>query len=71
MKPSQRIQEIFNEMAKKTLYPKSSELPAILQYLDEKYEKNKPCEHSNTTLEIENHAWLECRDCHVLLAKSF
>lgn len=54
-KPSKRIKEIVRE---KLGYEElTTELEIIAQYLDEQYEKNKPCEHKNITDD------LVCEDC--------
>jgi len=48
MKPSLKIQEIYHNLVKdeKDINYISNALPrAILQYFDEEWEKNKPCEH--------------------------
>ncbi len=51
MKPSERIKEILEDFAKnRNYYPNDASVfsQAIIDYLDEEAEKNKPCEHKET-----------------------
>lgn len=51
MLPSERIQEIFKDLKKKdTAQRVHTYLSAVIEYLDEQYEKNKPCEHKEIEL---------------------
>lgn len=52
MKPSERVQEIFGELSRKNPLSEVNAVRAIVQYLDEQYEKNKPCEHLETEHEL-------------------
>ncbi len=59
MKPSERIYQIHRELGTIT---------AIIQYLDEEYEKNKPCEHkSYQVLPSGNNV---CMDCDVIFIRN-
>lgn len=57
MKPSDRIKEILQS---KSIYGSLNE--AIVQYLDEQYEKQKPCEHKNKNWVSMIDAFI-CKDC--------
>lgn len=70
MKPSQRIQEIREEL--QIRFPGSAsnlwETEAVIMYLDEVYEKNKPCEHKYS-YQVEGYGdiyYNVCDDCGVL-----
>ncbi len=65
MKPSEKIKKIIEEKYKTSI--KSRQICAILEYLDEEHEKNKPCEHKNSYQEESPlHAYNVCNDCGVL-----
>lgn len=66
MKPSERILEIWKELVNKGA--KNPDMQkSILHYLDEEYEKNKPCEHEET--EVWNDMDV-CKKCNILIGKS-
>lgn len=52
MKPSLKIEEIRRAMSDKSgiTVELAHIIPAIIQYLDEEYERNKPCEHKTTEI---------------------
>ena len=58
MKPSERIKEILRTPDKNGFY--TSETGAILAYLDEPHEQQKPCEH---TEKIAWKKYMVCKKC--------
>lgn len=50
--PSERVRELYQEQVKLKPELRGVDLItwAIVEYLDEQYEQQKPCEHSNKTL---------------------
>lgn len=75
MKPSERINQIIREGGNEVnldgpgSYYKISKNEAIIQYLDEEYEKNKPCDHKNSYIVDSIHrdiCYNVCEDCGVL-----
>jgi len=58
MLPSERIEELFCQEKYWSNLPK-----AIITYLDEQYEKNKPCEHRSSTGTIHSNGQLLCDKC--------
>lgn len=61
--PSKRIYEIAKEMDTYLGNEVLTSVPAIIQYLDEEYEKNKPCEHEETE------SWndyMVCKKCKIM-----
>lgn len=66
MKPSERIKEIFYELNTKNDFGfEKNIIDSIIQYLDEEYEKNKPCEHKNTHDSADG-LYDVCKDCGVV-----
>lgn len=62
MKPSERIKEIYDSFEEDKHIGVKHHF-AIIQYLDEQYEQNKPCQHKN----IEDFKGLDsCKDCGVV-----
>lgn len=47
MKPSDIIQELYDRYRDKGNTSQDASINAIIQYLDEQYEQNKPCEHKS------------------------
>lgn len=77
MKPSERINRIFADLKNKNRKRKLIEekelfIQSILNYLDEEYDKNKPCEHkSSYQVEGFNDVYYNvCNDCGVLFLAS-
>lgn len=70
MKPSEIIQEIYKSklpedtMGEDQTYLSRIKINSIIQYLDEEYTKNKPCEHEFQTKETN-----ECLKCHLLVVR--
>lgn len=67
MKPSLQIREIAKKINKdpnaNDLQYVIVEIQAILDYLDEEYERNKPCEHEETE------SWNDyiiCKKCKIM-----
>lgn len=66
MKPSEKIQELAEstDMDFSIRGTTSGYITAILQYLDEQWEKNKPCEHGETDKNVMGDiACLTCSSC--------
>ena len=67
MLPSKKIQEIIEKAGTESdldgpgYYYKLSKADAIIKYLDEEYEKNKPCEHEE--LHCYSSSMNECDGC--------
>lgn len=57
-KPSERISEIENQDNN------TNRTDAIIQYLDEQHEQNKPCEHKNILTHSEGYDI--CQDCNLV-----
>ncbi len=57
MKPSERVlkwAKFFNEQTRKENSSLENTLSAIIQVMDEEYEKKQPCEHIGTDTEFIN-----------------
>lgn len=68
MKPSDRLKELFIQDKKENPQNNSiaSSLNALVNYLDEEYERNKPCEHEET----EAHGFYKvCKKCNCLVGQ--
>lgn len=67
-KPSERIYQIARERGLSKQFPAWNDTDIILQYLDEEYEKNKPCEHKDSyTVDSTSDVYYNvCNDCGVL-----
>lgn len=65
MKPSERIEEwrVFFKNNRPNETALENTLSAIVTYLDEQYEQQKPCEHKNTE---DIHGIKHCLDCRLL-----
>lgn len=62
MKPSERIKQIREGMTG-WIDP----IEPIMQYLDEEYEKNKPCEHEWETSGMETFMGVKvCKKCRII-----
>lgn len=74
MKPSQRIREIHLELEKSYNDPITKLMGfddtfhrAVLNFLDEEYERNKPCEHKSAYQVDQNDVYYNvCNDCGIL-----
>lgn len=68
MKPSERIEEIHKELNDRNSPRYSNNdysfARAITDYLDEEYEKNKPCEHDWRAVDISDIDY--CKKCKIL-----
>ncbi len=68
MKPSDRINEIYQEIdGPPGFWPSDTvdmriKIRAIMQYLDEQYEKNKQCEHRDAK-NLPHSGMKECPQC--------
>ncbi len=69
MKPSERIKEIYDSF-KNGEHLGVEHAHAIIKYLDEEYEKNKPCEHKDSyrvdSIMQDDVYYNVCNDCGVL-----
>jgi len=64
-KPSERIAEIvnsFQDYRDGNMPLTQAKANSLIQYLDEEYEKNKPCEHKNTE-PFCHEGMITCKDC--------
>lgn len=68
-KPSERIYEIQKNNQKEWPNDPRPSISAIIQFLDEEYEKNKPCKHKDSyqvDSQIGDVYYNVCNDCGVL-----
>jgi len=66
MKPSERIQEIYNKLRDEDgiFSPPDLYSKAISIYIDEEFEKNQPCKHEPSG-ETVGRGYV-CKHCHVI-----